>query len=218
MSALFLMYSTALLLGSLHALEADHMAAVTAFVVRRPGLRAAVRFGVRWSVGHGGAIILVGAVLILLGVRLPEAATSLLERMVGIVMIGLGIWTFRGASAIHAHEHEHDGRSHAHLHSHALAGDHDHGHAVTGVGLLHGLAGSGAAVALIPVIGFDAPGLAILYLVVFAVGTIAAMAVYGLLAGLVVGRAAEGSIRLARTLARVTGAFTVLVGVVWLVH
>jgi nickel/cobalt transporter (NicO) family protein len=217
-SGLFLMYTTALLLGSLHALEADHMAAVTAFVVRRPSRRAAVRFGVRWSVGHGGAIVLVGAALIVLGVHLPEVAAHWLERLVGVVMIGLGLWTFRGASALHAHEHRHDGHSHAHLHSHALAEDHDHGHAVTAVGLLHGLAGSGAAVALIPVVGFDSPGLAILYLVVFAVGTIAAMAIYGLLAGLVVGHTAQNSVRIARLLARGTGAFTVLVGVIWLVR
>jgi nickel/cobalt transporter (NicO) family protein len=218
MSALLLTYSTALLLGSLHALEADHMAAVTSFAVRRPGLRAAVRFGVRWSVGHGGAIVLVGAGLIVMGVHLPPTATALLERLVGVMMIGLGIWTLRGAGAIHAHEHRHDGHAHAHIHSHALADDHDHGHAVTAVGLLHGLAGSGAAVALIPVIGFDSPGPAILYLVVFAIGTIAAMAVYGLLAGMVVGRAAERSVTLARTLARVTGSFTVIVGLIWLLR
>jgi nickel/cobalt transporter (NicO) family protein len=215
MSTLLLTYSTALLLGSLHALEADHMAAVTSFAVRRPSLRAAVRFGVRWAVGHGGAIILVGAALIVLGVNLPDAATTWLERMVGVVMIGLGAWTIRGAAAIHVHEHRHAGHTHAHIHSHALADDHDHGHAVTAVGLIHGLAGSGAAVALIPVVGFDSPGPAILYLVVFALGTIAAMAVYGLLAGMVVGRAAERSLGLARGLARATGAFTVLVGLVW---
>ncbi|HSJ06646.1 MAG TPA: sulfite exporter TauE/SafE family protein [Longimicrobiales bacterium] len=213
--SLLLTYSTALLLGSLHALEADHMAAVTSFAVRRPSLRAAVRFGVRWSVGHGGAIVLVGAGLIILGVNLPDSTTAWLERFVGVVMIGLGAWTLRGASAIHAHEHDHGGHAHAHLHSHALADHHDHGHAVTAVGLVHGLAGSGAAVALIPVVGFDSPGPAILYLVVFAVGTIAAMAVYGMLAGMVVGRAAERSVGLARGLARVTGVFTITVGLVW---
>lgn len=217
MSTLLLTYSTALLLGSLHALEADHMAAVTSFAVRRPSLRAAMRFGVRWSVGHGGAIVLVGAGLIILGVNLPEAAATWLERLVGVVMIGLGAWTFRGAGAIHVHEHRHAGHAHAHIHSHALTDDHDHGHAVTAVGLIHGLAGSGAAVALIPVVGFDSPGPAILYLVAFAVGTIAAMAVYGLLAGMVVGRAAERSVGLARGLARATGAFTILVGLVWVV-
>jgi sulfite exporter TauE/SafE len=219
MSALLLTYSTALLLGSLHALEADHMAAVTSFAVRRPTLRAAVRFGVRWSVGHGGAIIVVGSLLILLGLRVPDLLEHWLERFVGLVMIGLGLWTFRGARALHAHQHDHgDGTVHAHLHSHALGGDHDHGHAVTAVGLVHGLAGSGAAVALIPLVAFDSPAYAVLYLAVFAVGTIAAMAVYGLLAGLIVGRTARSSVRLAQVLARVTGTFTVAVGVAWMLR
>jgi nickel/cobalt transporter (NicO) family protein len=216
---LLLAYGTALLLGSAHALEADHLAAVTSFAVRRPRLRTAVRFGVRWAIGHGGAILIVGGVLILLGLHLPSAATHWLERGVGVVMIGLGAWTFRGAAALHAHQHRHDdGTAHVHVHSHALSVEHEHGHAATGVGMVHGLAGSGAAVALIPVVGFESAPAALLYLVLFAIGTIIAMAVYGLLAGFLIGRAATRSVRLAQILMRVTGTFTILVGVVWLVR
>jgi nickel/cobalt transporter (NicO) family protein len=219
MSALVLTYSTALLLGSLHALEADHMAAVTAFVVRRPGVRDAVRFAIRWSAGHGGAIILIGAGLLLLGVRLPEATEHLLERFVGVVMIGLGFWAFRGARALHSHPHVHaDGTQHDHVHSHAFGHAHKRGHAATAVGLVHGLAGSGAAVALIPVIGFESPAAGVAYLVVFAVGTVVAMGLYGLLAGAIFGRTAGSSLCVAHLLARSTGVFTVAVGVVWLVR
>lgn len=217
MTALFITYATALVLGSVHALEADHMAAVTSFAVRRPGMRESVRFGMRWAVGHGGAIVLIGSGLLLLGIHLPQDASHWLERLVGVVMIGLGIWTFRGARALHAHTHVHDDVvEHAHLHSHAVHDDHDHGHAVTAVGLLHGLAGSGSAIALIPLVGFDSPASGILYLLLFSVGTIGGMVLYGLLAGAVLGRAADGSVRLARLLARVTGVFTIVVGTVWL--
>jgi sulfite exporter TauE/SafE len=210
---------TALFAGTAHALEADHMAAVTSFAVRRPGMRQAVRFGVRWSIGHGGAIVLVGAALLALGVYLPAGASHLLERMVGVVMIGLGLWTVRGARALHAHVHVHDaGAAHTHVHSHASADSHDHGHAITAVGLVHGLAGSGSAVMLIPVATFDSAGLALLYLVIFAVGTIAGMAAYGLLAGFIVGRTAEHSMRLARIVAHVTGVFTIVIGFVWLLR
>jgi sulfite exporter TauE/SafE len=216
---IFLTYTTALFLGSLHALEADHMAAVTSFAVRRPGIRQAVRFGVRWSVGHGGAIVILGAILLLLGVQVPEATGHLLERLVGVMMIGLGIWTFRGARALHAHAHHHgDGTVHAHLHSHAVDDAHDHRHGVTAVGLLHGLAGSGSAIALIPVVGFDSPAMGIGYLLVFALGTVFAMALYGLFAGFVVGRTADSSVRLARSLARGTGLFTIVIGFVWLLR
>lgn len=218
MNALLLTYATALVLGTLHALEADHMAAVTAFAVRRPGIRESVRFGVRWSIGHGGAIVLIGAGLLLLGINLPDAAGHWLERLVGLVMIGLGAWTFRGARAIHAHSHQHEGVVHSHLHSHAVHDGHDHGHAVTAVGLLHGLAGSGSAIALIPLVGFETPASGILYLVLFAIGTVGGMALYGLLAGAVLGRAAEGSVRLAQVLARGAGVVTIVIGLVWLLR
>lgn len=219
MNALLITYATALVLGTVHALEADHMAAVTSFAVRRPGVRESVRFGIRWSVGHGGAIILIGTAILLLGIHLPASAGHWLERLVGVVMVGLGAWTLRGARELHAHAHVHDqGVVHAHLHSHVVHDDHDHGHAVTAVGLLHGLAGSGSAVALIPLVGFESPAGGIFYLVLFSVGTIGGMAVYGLLAGLVLGRAAENSVRLARLLARVTGVFTMVVGFIWLIR
>jgi nickel/cobalt transporter (NicO) family protein len=246
--SVMLPYTTALLLGSLHALEADHMAAVTSFAVRRPGLREAARFGVRWAAGHGGAIIVVGALLLVVGTQLPDTTEQLLERLVGVVMIGLGIWTFRGAARMHAHGHA--GAAHADVaandagrapwaqaaagrapgaqaaatgdarHTHALP-VHKHGghpHAVTAVGVVHGLAGSGAAVALVPVVALNNPMAGIGYLAVFALGTILAMALYGVVAGFIVGRASHVSMRLTRIIARLTGIMTVIVGTVWLVR
>jgi hypothetical protein len=210
-------YATALLLGSLHALETDHMAAVTSFAARRPGVRNAVRYGARWALGHGGAIVVLGALLVVAGVQLPPSALPWLERVVGMALVVVGGSTVRQARTLHAHVHAHaDGTLHAHVHAHDTALTHDHGHAATWVGLLHGLAGTGAAMALMPVVGFDAPVAAVGYLLVFAVGTVAAMALYALLAGMVVGRAAGRSAAWARTLARLAGICTILIGCVWL--
>lgn len=227
--SVMLPYTTALFLGSLHALEADHMAAVTSFAVRRPGLREAARFGVRWATGHGGAIILVGAGLLLLGVQLPAAAGYLLERFVGVLMIGLGLWTLFGAARAHRHAGTHapaatradaaDTTSHTHCvetrRVHARGGPR---HAVTAVGVVHGLAGSGAAVALIPVVIMDSPAAGIGYLLVFALGTILAMAAYAVLAGFLVGRASARSRAVGRGIAGATGLVTIAIGAVWLVR
>lgn len=216
--SIVLLYATALLVGSLHALEPDHLAAVTSFAVRRPRWREAVRYGVRWALGHGAAIVGAGTVLLLIGLRLPAATTHWLERGVGLVLVGLGAWTIAGARRLHAHTHVHaDGTVHAHLHSHALVHDHDHRHAATAVGLLHGLAGTAPAVALVPLAGFDSAGVGIAWLVVFAIGTACGMAVYALLAGLVAGRVALRSAPLARWLALATGCLTIGVGILWLV-
>jgi ABC-type nickel/cobalt efflux system permease component RcnA len=227
--SVMLPYTTALLLGSLHALEADHMAAVTSFAVRRPGLREAARFGVRWATGHGGAIILVGAALLLLGTQLPAAAGYLLERFVGVVMIGLGLWTLFGAARAYRHagtQAPDATRADAAVttsHTHADGGPHVHArgghrHAVTAVGVVHGLAGSGATVALIPVVMLDSPVAGIGYLLIFALGTIIAMAAYAVLAGFLVGRAAARSLAIGRGIARATGLVTIAIGAVWLLR
>ena len=210
-------YATALLLGSLHALEPDHVAAVTSFAVRRPGTRDAVRYGVRWAIGHGVIIVVLGAALVATGFHLPLGAGHWLERLVGVTLIALGGWTLLHARGLHAHVHRHaDGTVHAHLHSHTLKRTHDHGHAASGVGVIHGLAGTGAAVALIPVAGFESPVAAVGYLVVFALGTVGGMALYGMLAGLLVARAVLRSVRWARVLAGAVGVCTVVIGCVWL--
>ena len=62
---------TALMLGCIHALEADHMLAVASFVTRKPSVEGAMRFGARWGFGHAMAVLAAGSVLLLLGVRMP---------------------------------------------------------------------------------------------------------------------------------------------------
>src|SRR5688572_22573731 len=127
-------FLTAVIFGSLHAFEADHLAAVTSFAVRKPTARQSMGFGFRWAVGHGTSILIAGTVLIFLGLKIPEAATGILERSVGVVLIALGVWTVLFATrAIHAHEHSH----------------------ATFVGLMHGLAGAAPAVALVPLAMID---------------------------------------------------------------
>jgi nickel/cobalt transporter (NicO) family protein len=210
---------TGLILGSVHAFEADHMAAVSAFAIQRPRPGAALGFGVRWAAGHGGVLVLIGATVILLGVHVPADAGGWLERVVGVVLIGLGVWTVRGGRTLQAHTHDHgDGRPHTHVHSQLLGHGHRHGHAATAMGALHGLAGTAPALALMPLASLSSPGAAVLYLLLFAAGTAMAMALFALMAGWVAGRAAERSVALARGISVVTGSATVLIGFYWLLH
>lgn len=218
---LFLLYGTALVLGSVHALEADHVTAVTAFVARNPGVRNAVAFGMRWAAGHGAAVLVIGSALIVLEHELPDTLTAGLERLIGAVLIGLGAWTILGARRLHAHGHTHaDGTTHEHVHSHLFSNGHkhDHRHGATSVGLLHGAAGAGAAAALVPLAGLDDPARGVIFLALFAVGTIAGMGLYALLAGFVVGQTAAVSVRLARGIAVAAGIVTIAVGVIWLIR
>ena len=211
-------FLTAVLLGSLHAFEADHMAAVTSFAVQKPTARESVSFGLRWAAGHGTSILIAGLLLIFLGLRIPEGATHIMERSVGLVLIALGTWTMMATRAMHAHEHVHDGSRHVHLHSHLLGRGHDHKHAPTLVGLMHGLAGAAPAVALVPLAMFDSAFGGISYLLLFAIGTAVSMSVYALFAGFVARRATRAAASFGRAIGQLTGLSTIVIGFVWLIR
>lgn len=211
-------FLTAVLLGSLHAFEADHLAAVTSFAVQKPTARQSVGFGFRWAVGHGTSILVAGLFLIFLGLKVPEGATHVMERSVGLVLIALGVWTMVATRAMHAHEHAHGGARHLHLHSHLRARHHDHRHAPTVVGLMHGLAGAAPAVALVPLAMFDSAFGGVSYLVLFAAGTAVSMSVYALFAGYVAGRATRIATSFGRAVGQLTGLSTVIIGIVWLIR
>ncbi|HSG46996.1 MAG TPA: hypothetical protein VLA43_04175 [Longimicrobiales bacterium] len=222
---------TALALGAIHTFEADHMAAVSAFVVRRPRILDALGYGLRWAVGHGGVILVVGTALILFRIHLPESAGVALERLVGVSLIVLGGWVFLTARRLHAHLHSHGDTVHAHLHAHPVPHAaarhapvvespppvHAHGHAATAMGALHGLAGTAPAVALVPLAGMDSTGPAFVYLAVFGLGTALSMGLFAMFAGWAAGRMTHRSGAVGRGLARVAGLGSVAVGILWLV-
>lgn len=219
---------TALTLGLLHALELDHMLAVTTFVSRRPAPRAAAWFGARWGLGHSAAVLAAGGVLLVSGVRWPERWDTAAEAAVGVVLIGLGVWAIRSARKLHLHSvEEHGGHAHLHLHPgpgaphahhHGSAGDaqrpHDHG-AVTAVGLLHGLAGTSAVVALVPVTLTDRVTVGLGYLVAFGVGVTVAMTGFAVVAAVAVRSASARSLDAGRWVTRAVGVAGVLVGAFW---
>ena len=188
-----------LLLGALgfgiaHAFEPDHMAAVSTFVARRPKPREAARFGAAWALGHGFSLFLIGSALFLLRRAAESAqpqlfASGVLERVVGIVLVGLGVWTLwqvvsGRAAHSHSHGHFHDGHFHSHDDGKA-AHAHANSWASLGMGVLHGAAGTGAFVGQAAVALSSSYGFVLLYTLLFSLGVLISMAVYaGALGGL----------------------------------
>ena len=176
---------TGLIAGALHVLSGpDHLSAIAPLAVEDQ--RGAWRAGLRWGLGHAGGVLLVG--LLALGLRkvLPvDLLSSWAERMVGVVLIGIGLWSLRRAlhQRVHIHEHEHDGHRHRHIHAHdhqhahapAEERPHSHGHAALAVGTLHGLAGGSHFVGVVPALALASRAGALEYLLAFGVGTIVAM-------------------------------------------
>lgn len=226
MGELFAASAAAFALGASHALEVDHMVAVTTFVGGRPQLGTAARFGIRWGLGHAGAVLVAGAMLSWSGLRVPAAAAGWAELGVGVVLIALGWWAYRAARRLHVHDPHHHG-GHAHLHAHppeTHPHSHDradptrrHRHLATAVGAVHGLAGTAPLVALVPVTLLPGHWAALTYLAAFGLGTVLSMGLYAALAALAVGRAAR-SVSLAKTVARATALASLAVGVWWIIR
>jgi sulfite exporter TauE/SafE len=145
----------------------------------------------------------------------------MLDRVVGVAMILLGAWSISNSRRMHAHAHTHpDGTSHTHLHHHApgVEDTHGHGHAATAVGMLHGLAGTGPAVALIPLLSLRSTGQGALYLFLFGLGTALGMGCYALIAGTVAHRIGVVSDKLGRVLTVAAGLFAIVIGFVWVLR
>ncbi len=198
----------ALVAGFAHALEPDHMAAVTTFVSRRPRPLQAVGFGIRWGAGHSAAILVVGCILIALDVRLPDVLARGLEFGVGMMLLALGLWLLwnvlheRAHRAAHAHDHPH----------------HQHRHGSLWVGMAHGLSGTAPLVAALSATMAGSPASAALYLLLFGVGTTVAMALYALVAGVVFDQAGHRVPALAGVLRGATALGSAAIGVLWMVN
>lgn len=178
-------------LGLRHALDADHLAAVSTFVSEERNLWRASLIGVYWGIGHSTALLVFGFAIAAFRLTLTPRLSQVLELAVGGMLIFLGarvlINMARGNTLqLHAHEHEHNSARHAHPHFHANTAGAAHRHHLRRgarpfvVGVIHGLAGTGAVMLL--VIGaIPSLRLAVGYILVFGVGTIGGMTVMSLL-------------------------------------
>lgn len=200
---------TALVAGFAHALEADHMAAVTAFVSRRPEPLRALGFGVRWALGHSVALLTVGGVVILLDLQLSAPLVRGMEFAVGAMLSALGAWAL--ADALRPRSQDRVQRN-AHSRSHS----HPHAGGTTWTGAAHGLAGTAGFLALLPAAFLSSPGLAGGYLLVFGTGTVVAMGLYGLAAGALFDRVGTHAPRLGRALRVAAAIASIGIGVMWM--
>ena len=184
---MFAILGLGFVLGMQHALEADHIAAVSSIAARRTHVGSIIRHGLTWGLGHTLTLFAFAGAAILLGRAIPESAARPIEGAVGIMLISLGahvLWRlWRERVHFHTHAH-HDGAPHWHAHSHAhetlphAASSHDHEHGFRWrtllVGLMHGMAGS-AALIVLTVSQVASPVTALLYIVLFGIGSMIGM-------------------------------------------
>jgi hypothetical protein len=207
--------------GAVHVVTGpDHLGAVAPLALH--GKFRAWWEGVRWGCGHSVGVILVGVAALGLREAFPLALLSAgSERLVGLLLIAIGVWTWNKARkiAVHRHVHEHDGISHAHEHLH-LGGEspavHRHSHAAVGIGTLHGLAGSSHLLGILPTLAFPHLTDSAAYLAGFAFGTVAAMALFASGMGWLAHRCAAHGAVFYRGLLMSSAGFAIILGGWWL--
>jgi ABC-type nickel/cobalt efflux system permease component RcnA len=192
--------SIGLIFGLKHATEVDHVVAITTIVSRHKNVFRSAIVGALWGAGHTASLLIIGVIVLSLRVAIPESVSGWLEFGVALMIIGLGVsalWrATRTSSEVHVHQHSHDGQSHTHVHFHEHENKHNpsshavHSHAVSRVGwkpvlvgMMHGLAGSGALTLLV-LTQISSSLLGILYVATFGFGSIVGMLLMSGLIGL----------------------------------
>jgi cytochrome c biogenesis protein CcdA len=150
-------------IGFSHAFEADHLVAVSNIVTRRNNVLLALKDGIFWGLGHTSTILLVGSIFILGKFAFNENSFRYFEAFVGFMLIVLGLYRL-----LKIYQNPYIKPHHLHspqTHNHKLA---------YGIGLIHGLAGSGAlTLTILTTIKGSLNG--ILYLIIFGLGSVAGM-------------------------------------------
>jgi ABC-type nickel/cobalt efflux system permease component RcnA len=182
-----------LVLGLRHALDADHLAAVSAIVSERKNWFSSLMIGGLWGVGHTASLLLAGVVVILMKFNI-ERYEKPLEFCVALMLIGLGanvLYKLARGGRIHFHEHTHAGHTHIHPHIHDDKPEPAHSHhgLKLGVrpliiGMVHGLAGSAALMLSVLITIKESTAIAFAYIIIFGVGSIGGMMLMSLILSL----------------------------------
>jgi hypothetical protein len=207
------------LLGMRHALEPDHLAAVSTLVTSERSSRRAAMLGACWGIGHTFSLVVVGATLVLLRAEMPPRVAGVFELAVAVMLIVLGLRTMiqaatqvlKGPGHIHRHGmrlHRHAGDS-AHVH----IGQWTFAQRPLLVGAIHGLAGSGALTALV-LATLPSASARLAYMALFGLGSTLGMAALSGLLGWPLARLGARPV-LARGIALTVGGVSACVGVAW---
>jgi high-affinity nickel-transport protein len=212
-------YALGLLHGVRHAFEPDHVAAVSTMIAEQRSAKQSMRFAVAWGAGHALTLLVVGGLLFATRARMPARLADAFELAVAVMLVALGARAIalaaktggRGAATPHAHRGV--------VHTHATGGDHVHARGWTFarrpllVGLVHGLAGSGALAAMV-MSELPSAGAGIAFMALYGAGATCGMAALAGVAGVPLARMARMP-RVLPALVAITGVVSVGLGVAW---
>ena len=172
---------TGILAGFIHVVSgADHLIAMAPSSITSP--KIAARNSISWGLGHSSGVIFLAFLAIFIKDITPLSKFSnFAEFLVGISLLIVGFFAIRNSLHLnlHSHSHQHNGVAHHHLHFHSEGQKkhNKHSHALTGLGLLHGLAGGSHFLAVLPALALPLPN-AFAYLISYLSGSLLSMVLF----------------------------------------
>ncbi|WMX58647.1 sulfite exporter TauE/SafE family protein [Peribacillus sp. R9-11] len=220
--SLFSVLTIGFVLGIRHAIEPDHVIAVSTIASQSKKLWHASLAGVFWGIGHTITLFIVGIILILMKGEIPGKWSMSLEFLVGIMLVYLGVTTILSFKSIHVHTHAHDGDEHKHVHTHEHGGKHEHKHKhkhvsylkSMSIGLVHGLAGSGTMV-ILTMSTVKSVWEAAIYILLFGVGTVIGMLFFTTIIGIPFVLSMK-RVKISRTLVFTMGTISMVFGIYYM--
>lgn len=226
-------FFSGLLMAAVHVVTGpDHLAAVAPLAIENR--KKAWHIGFYWGMGHVLGMLLIGLLYLAFREIIPvEEISAYSEYLVGLVLIGIGIWAIVKAMvklhSHHSHPHVHlepEPLVHIHGHDHTDEFNHAHQHtkvqkqnrlAALSVGTLHGFAGVSHFLLILPTLMLPNITESVIYLTGFATGTIASMLLFALILGMASSKASKISEgKLFRNLRIFAGILAIGVGIYWM--
>ena len=203
-------------LGFFHGFDTDHMVEVTDFVSQDPHPVRAMKFGLKFGLGHTSTVLALGLTAIALKFAVPDVFAASFEMISGVLLISLGIWSIyrRFFRKFQPHQHK-QGQGFQHPHNHSQL-DHTvfkYGPIVTGIAT--GMAGTAGLMLFGPVAAAKSVLAASGFILLYGLGVISAMSIYGLVISKLFGLA-DHSTKITKLVSGITGLISIIIGLVWI--
>jgi hypothetical protein len=207
---------TGIFAGFVHVVSgADHLIAMAPAAINNP--QKALKNSFSWSLGHSSGILLLAFLAIFIKDITPlNNFSNIAEFLVGISLLIVGVFAIKNSFqlSIHSHPHKHEnGIAHRHFHFHVKEQkSNKHSHALTGLGLLHGIAGGSHFLAVLPALALPFTS-ACLYLISYLIGSLISMNLFTCLISFTTFKASQKFIK---RLIAVAGGLSFSLGLFWI--
>ncbi|MDA9707655.1 hydantoin utilization protein A [Prochlorococcus sp. AH-736-K21] len=207
---------TGIVAGFVHVVSgADHLIAMAPVAINNP--QKALKNSFSWGLGHSSGVLLLAFLAIFIkDITSLNKFSSIAELLVGISLLIVGIFAIKNSFqlSIHSHSHKHEnGIAHRHFHFHVKEQKNNkHSHALTGLGLLHGIAGGSHFLAVLPALALPLTS-ACLYLISYLIGSIISMNLFTFLISFTTFKASQKFIK---RLIAVAGGLSFSLGLFWI--